>query len=191
MRVIGGRYRGTPIVAPKGSRTRPTSDRVREAVFNILTHGAPALDLEGLRVLDLFAGSGAMGLEALSRGAAFGLFVDNDYAARAAIRRNIEALSLAGVTKILRRDALNLGEAGRLGVFDVVFADPPYGEALGLEALVRAAKGGWLAPDCVALVEERADVLVEPPDGFEELDRRRFGDTLVVILRHCGSGSGD
>ena len=114
MRIVAGKFRGARIEAPKGLATRPTSDRVRQALFNVLEHGAPHVDFEGARVLDLFAGSGALGLEALSRGARFCLFIEEAAAARGAIRRNVEALGLTGVTKIWRRDATKLGEAGTL-----------------------------------------------------------------------------
>src|SRR5262249_12910865 len=150
VRIIGGRFRGRPLASPAGA-TRPTSDRVREAVFNILSHGIPDLELEGARVLDLFAGSGALGLEALSRGARFCLFVENSADARARIRRNIDALGLTGSTKIFRRDATELGSAGRAGAFTLVFIDPPYAEPLGERALAAAAAGGWLAPGALAV----------------------------------------
>src|SRR5215510_16048942 len=123
MRIIAGKFRGASIEAPKGLATRPTSDRVRQALFNVLEHGAPQFDFAGARVLDLFAGSGALGLEAMSRGARFCLFVEESADARAAIRRNVEAIRLTGVTKIWRRDATKLGAAGTLAPFDLVFLD--------------------------------------------------------------------
>ena len=139
MRIVAGKFRAKRIEAPKGLTTRPTSDRVRQALFNVLEHGAPQFDFAGARVLDLFAGSGALGLEAMSRGARFCLFVEESADARASIRRNVEALSLTGVTKIWRRDATKLGEAGTLAPFDLIFLDPPYGKGLGLRALQSAA----------------------------------------------------
>ncbi|ODS00792.1 16S rRNA (guanine(966)-N(2))-methyltransferase RsmD [Methyloceanibacter methanicus] len=183
MRIVAGRFKGKALDAPKGLGTRPTSDRVREALFNVLTHGAPQVDFEGLRVLDLFAGSGALGLEAVSRGARYCLFIEEDAGARAAIRRNVEGLGLTGVTKIWRRDATRLGPAGNLPPFDLVFCDPPYGQGLGARALQAAIKGGWLAPGAIAVLEEQAG---EPPDWPEllrEIDRRRYGGTEIAIAR--------
>jgi 16S rRNA (guanine966-N2)-methyltransferase len=181
MRIVAGKFRGARIEAPKGLATRPTSDRVRQALFNVLTHGGPCLDLEGLRVLDLFAGSGALGLEALSRGARFALFIEESAEARAAIRRNVDALGLTGATKIWRRDATRLGEASALQSFDLVFCDPPYGKSLGERALAAACEGGWLAPGAVAVLEERADRAIAWPAPFQEIDRRRYGDTAIAI----------
>jgi 16S rRNA (guanine966-N2)-methyltransferase len=183
MRIVAGKFRGASLVAPKGLATRPTSDRVRQALFNVLEHGAPAFDFEGARVLDLFAGSGALGLEALSRGARFALFIEDDAGARAAIRRNVEALGLTGVSKIWRRDATKLGEAGTLTPFELVFCDPPYGQGLGQRALQAAAEGGWIAAGGVAVLEERADMEIAWPVGFSEIDARRYGDTQIAIAR--------
>ena len=183
MRIVAGKFRGAKIEAPKGLATRPTSDRVRQALFNVLIHGAPGLDLEGLRVLDLFAGSGALGLEALSRGARFALFIEESAAARAAIRRNVEALGLTGATKIWRRDATRLGEAGSVQPFDLVFCDPPYGAGLGERAIAAAAEGGWVAQGAVAVLEERADRIIEWPPLFEEIDRRRYGDSAIALAK--------
>src|SRR5262245_28327832 len=154
MRIVAGRLRGRPLAAPDDARTRPTSDRVREAVFNILEHGIADFALAGLRVLDLFAGTGALGLEALSRGAAFCLFVEEDAAARGLIRRNIEALGLTGVTKVFRRNATDLGPAGNRGGFGLVFLDPPYEHGLAPRALASAAAGGWLRSGAIAVIED-------------------------------------
>jgi 16S rRNA (guanine966-N2)-methyltransferase len=172
MRIVAGKFRGARIEAPKGLATRPTSDRVRQALFNLLTHGAPLLDLEGLRVL---------GLEALSRGARYALFIEESAEARAAIRRNVEALGLTGATKIWRRDATRLGPAGTLQPFDLIFCDPPYGKGLGERALAAACEGGWVAPGAVAVIEERAGHAIAWPAPFQEIDQRRYGDTLVAI----------
>src|SRR5215813_3342294 len=133
MRIVGGTFKGRAIAAPEGRATRPTSDRARESIFNVLAHADWSPGVEGRRVLDLFAGSGALGFEALSRGAAFALFVDTDAAARGAIRENIETLGLFGETRIHRRDATDLGlkPAGVGAPFDLVFLDPPYGKGLG------------------------------------------------------------
>jgi len=181
MRIVGGRFRGRALVAPPGIDTRPTSDRLREAIFNILEHGA--FPLTDASVLDLFAGTGALGLEALSRGAKFALFVEESAAARAAIRANIEALGLTGATKIFRRDTSNLGAMppGAGGPFELVFLDPPYGKGLVRLALESLRAGGWLAPSATLVIETGAEeALVLPPD-YVERDRRRYGDTLLTI----------
>jgi 16S rRNA (guanine966-N2)-methyltransferase len=183
MRIVAGKFRGARIEAPKGLATRPTSDQVRQALFNVLEHGAPAVAFEGARVLDLFAGSGALGLEALSRGARFCLFIEESAAARAAIRRNVEALGLTGATKIWRRDATRLGPAGTMQLFDLIFCDPPYGQGLGEGALASAAEGGWVRAGAIAVLEERAAAVIAWPAPFEEIDRRRYGDTTIVIAR--------
>jgi len=186
MRIIAGRFKGKTLDAPKGPHTRPTTDRVREALFNVLEHGAPQFDFEGSRVLDLFSGSGALGLEALSRGARYCLFIEDDASARAAIRRNVEALGLTGATKIWRRDATRLGPAGNLASFDLVFCDPPYGRGLGAQALARAAEGGWLKTGAVAILEDRADTEAVWPQPFSPVDSRRYGDTQVGIATFIG-----
>jgi 16S rRNA (guanine966-N2)-methyltransferase len=183
MRIVAGRFRGAAIAAPKGQDIRPTGDRVRESIFNILAHGVEGLEIEGARVLDLFAGTGALGLEALSRGAAYVHFVEDSAEARGLIRRNADALGVMGVTKIYRRDATKLGDAGTLRPFDLLFADPPYGNGLAERALAAARAGGWLSAAATAVVEERADAEFMPPDGFTLLDRRLYGDTAVHFLR--------
>ena len=183
MRIVGGTRKGSRLAAPASDRVRPTSDRTREAVFNILAHGIDGFDIEGARVLDLFAGTGALGLEALSRGARSCLFVDDHAESRALIRRNVETLALTGVTRIFRRDATRLGPAERMGPFELVFADPPYGKGLAERALASAREGGWLVPGAVVVVEESAEAELSAPAGFAEIDRRRYGDTQVVFLR--------
>jgi 16S rRNA (guanine966-N2)-methyltransferase len=183
MRIVGGTLRGRALAAPSDERTRPTSDRVREAMFNILAHGAPALDLTGARVLDLFAGTGALGLEALSRGAAFALFVDDDPGARGVIRTNIEAFGLTGQTKIFRRDATGMGGAVQMGQYDLVFLDPPYGKGLGELALASVLDGGWLKPGTIVVVEEQAEAQIALPAAFEVIDQRTWGGTQVVFAR--------
>jgi 16S rRNA (guanine966-N2)-methyltransferase len=185
MRIVAGKFKGARIEAPKGLATRPTSDRVREALFNVLQHGSPEVDLEGARVLDLFAGSGALGLEACSRGARFCLFVEESAEARGAIRRNVEALHLTGATKIWRRDATRLGEAGTLAPFDLIFLDPPYGKGLGEAALAAAVAGGWVADGAIVALEERAAAEVPIPPQFQELEVRRYGDTKIVLARNA------
>lgn len=163
---------------------RPTSDKVREALFNILAHG-PFGDFDGARVLDLFAGTGALGLEALSRGARFVLLVDDHLESRAIIRRNVEALHATGATKIWRRGATQLGpmppNAG--GPFDLVFCDPPYRQGLAAPALVSAREGGWLAPGALCVVEAAAEEEPVTAAGFEALDSRTWGDTRAEIFR--------
>src|SRR5215207_635095 len=171
MRIVGGRFRGRALAGPRTDAVRPTSDRLRETIFNILAH---AYDdpVTGARVLDLFAGTGALGLEALSRGAAFALFVDDGADARALIRANIEALGLGGVTRLFRRDATRLGLAHPVEPFALAFADPPYGRGLAEQALASARAGGWLASNALAVVEEATEAGFQPPEGFVELDRR-------------------
>ena len=186
VRIIAGQFRGRPLAAPEGAHTRPTSDRVREAVFNILEHGIADFAIPGIRVLDLFAGTGALGLEALSRGAGFCLFVEEDAAARGLIRRNIETLGLTGATKVFRRDATNLGRAGNLGGFGLVFLDPPYEQGLAQRALASAAQGGWLAAGAIAVIEERRRATVALPEDFLGLEQRAWGDTQVLLARFTG-----
>jgi 16S rRNA (guanine966-N2)-methyltransferase len=183
MRIVAGKFRGASIEAPRGLATRPTSDKVRQALFNVLEHGAPDFDFDGARVLDLFAGSGALGLEALSRGARFCVFVDESAAARAAIRRNVEALGLTGASKIWRRDATRLGPVGTLQPFDLVFCDPPYGKSLGERAIAAAVDGAWIRDDAIAVIEERADHSFVWPHPFVEIDARRYGDTAISIAK--------
>lgn len=183
MRIVGGRFRGRALAAPKHEGLRPTSDRVRESVFNILAHGIADFSLEGLRVIDLFAGTGALGIEALSRGAAYCLFVEEAPEARALIRTNVEALGLTGATRIFRRDATDLGPAGNMEPYGLAFLDPPYGRGLGERALAVLREGTWLQPGAVVVLEERADAEVALPEGFSELDRRSWGDTQVVFGR--------
>ncbi len=182
MRIVAGRFRGAQLAAPRTRDVRPTSDRVREAIFNILAHGL-GVNLEGARVLDLFAGTGALGLEALSRGAAYVLFVEDDAEARRLIRRNVETLGATGATRIYRRDATRPGEPGTLKPFDVLFADPPYGKGLAKKALAAMAAGGWLVPGAIAVIEERADAGFTAPEGFALEDERSYGDTAVYFFR--------
>lgn len=182
MRVVGGRLRSRPLAGPKSDAVRPTGDRLRETMFNILTHayGDP---ISGARVLDLFAGTGALGIEALSRGAAHALFVDDGVEARAVLRANVETLGLGGLTRIFRRNATKLGPAHPLEPFDLAFLDPPYGKGLAEKALVSARDGGWLKPHALIVVEEAADAGFVAPDGFEELERRKYDDTEFALLR--------
>ena len=183
MRIVGGRLRSRPLSGPKSQGVRPTSDRLREALFNILTH-AYEDPVEGARVLDLFAGTGALGIEAISRGAAFALFVDEGVEARALLRANIETLGLGGLTRIFRRDATRLGPAHPIEPFSLVFCDPPYGKGLAEKALASAREGGWLKPGALVIVEEAADAGFVAPEGFEELERRRYDDTEFMFIRY-------
>lgn len=189
MRIVAGLYRGRALTAPPGEATRPTSDRARQAVFNVLEHAAWSPGLQGARVMDLFAGSGGLGLEALSRGAAFCLFVETDAAARGAIRDNIDAIAgggeLFGRTRIHRRDATDLGQRpGADGApFDVAFLDPPYGQGLGEAALAELLRGGWLAPEALAVFERGAGEVDPVTPGFELLDARAYGAARVLFLR--------
>ena len=184
MRIVGGKFRGRALAAPNSIATRPTSDRVREAVFNILAHGIDECEIEGAKVLDLFAGTGALGCEALSRGASFCMFVEEDAAARGTIRENVEALGLTGITKIFRRDATDLGPAGKYAGYALVFVDPPYDHGLAPRALASAAAGGWLVPNAVCVIEDRAGTAIDLPPGFAKLDSRTWGDTLVLFARY-------
>lgn len=153
-------------------------------MFNILAHGVEDFDIAGVRVLDLFAGTGALGLEALSRGASYCLFVEQDADARGLIRQNVEAFGLTGVTRIFRRDATSLGPAGRADAFGLVLCDPPYDKGLGENALTAAAQGGWLLPGAVAVLEEHASAAIALPAGFQEIDRRSWGQTQAVFARY-------
>jgi len=183
MRVVGGRLKGRNLVSPSSREIRPTADRLRESVINILVH-AYGNPFQGARVLDLFAGTGALGIEAISRGAAFALFVDNAAEARALLRNNVEALGLGGVTKVFRRDATNLGPAHPLEPFALVFLDPPYAKGLAEKALASLRDGGWLTPAALLVVEEAKAAAFAAPDGFEELERRMYDDTEFVLLRN-------
>ncbi len=182
MRIVGGSLRGRVLKTPQSQAVRPTSDRLRESIFDILGH---AYDdpVAGAAVVDLFAGTGALGLEALSRGAARALFVDDGAEARALLRANIDALGLGGVTRVFRRDATRLGLAPAGEVFSLAFLDPPYGKGLASRALASLASGGWLAPGALIVIEEAADALVELPEGLAEEETRRYGDTKIIIAR--------
>lgn len=189
MRIVGGRFRGKNLVSPKSDAVRPTSDRVRESLFNILAHGDFGQDREifsSARVLDLFAGTGALGIEAISRGAASVLFVEDGIEARGLLRQNIENFGLTGIARVFRRDATSLGPCQKYGPFSLVFLDPPYGKALGEKALQSAIDGGWLSEGAICVWEESATAEVEIPSGAELLNSRKYGDTLIRILRVNG-----
>ncbi len=181
MRIIGGRLKGRILRAPATRAVRPTGDRVRETLFNILAHalGDP---VPGTRVLDLFAGTGALGLEALSRGAAFALFVEAGVEGRALIRHNVEALGLAGACRVLRRDATKLGAAA-VPPSGLAFLDPPYGRGLAERALTSLRDGAWLSEGALCVVEEAGDAALDPPDGFAAIERRAVGDAQLLFLR--------
>lgn len=187
MRIVGGRLRGRTLAGPKPGigGIRPTSDRLRESLFNVLAHAYDDA-VAGARVLDLFAGTGALGFEALSRGAAFALMVDDGTEARGLIRENQMALGVAGISRIFRRDATKLGEISAMPPFDLAFCDPPYRKGLGEKALTSARDGGWLAPGALVVLEEALDAEMALPEGFEEMERREYGETQVVVLRIIG-----
>jgi 16S rRNA (guanine966-N2)-methyltransferase len=189
LRIVSGEFRGKTLAAPRGEATRPTSDRARQAIFNILEHAPWSSGVREKRVIDLFAGSGALGFEALSRGAAFCLFVETDEAARGAIRENVDAMGLFGRTRVHRRDATQLGvRPGADGpAFDLAFLDPPYAKGLGETALARLAKGGWLAPGATVVFERAAAEGPFEVEGYALLDARDYGAARVSFLRH-GAG---
>lgn len=183
MRIVGGTLRGRALSAPRTHAIRPTSNRLRESVFDILAHafGDP---VSGAAIIDLFAGTGALGLEALSRGGARALFVDDGAEARALLRANIEALGLGGVARVFRRDAAKLGAAPPGEVFSLAFLDPPYGRGLATPALTSLIEGGWLVPGALIVIEEAADATVGLPEGVTLEDTRRYGDTQFIIARY-------
>jgi 16S rRNA (guanine966-N2)-methyltransferase len=182
VRIVGGEFRGRPIATPRSDAIRPTSDRTREALFNILAHRF-ADKFDGARVLDLFSGTGALGLEALSRGASFCLFVEESAEGRGLIRDNVENFGLTGRSKIFRRDATALGEAGTTLPFGLLFADPPYGKGLGERALRSALLGGWLQPGAICVVEEAASASFDAGPAFSVVGERAYGDTVIRILQ--------
>ena len=182
VRIVGGRLGGRPLAGPKSRDIRPTSDRLRESLFNVLMHRHRDVLEEG-RVLDLFAGTGALGLEALSRGASLAVLVDQGFEARGLIRENIEHLGVGGQARLLKRDATRLGMVAPFEPFTLLFCDPPYGRGLGDAALASALAGGWLARDGLAVLEETADAELALPEGLELIERRAQGDTQLVFAR--------
>lgn len=185
MRIVGGSLRGLKLAevgaGDPAAHLRPTTDRVRESIFNLLINGTHGNPIPGARALDLFAGTGALGLEALSRGAARVAFVDDGVAARALLRANIEKARAMGVTDVWRRDATRLGQ-NRAAPYDLVFLDPPYGMGLGERALQSAIEGGWLAPGAMVVWEEARPPA--PVAGLEQIEQRKYGDTIVTLLRN-------
>jgi len=189
MRIVGGRLKGRALLTPASRAIRPTSERLRESIFDILEHRFPGF-IEGARVVDLFAGTGALAIEALSRGARFALLIDNGAQARALLRANVEALALGGVTRIWRADATRLGAAPAGGPFALVagtvalaFLDPPYGQGLAAPALASLVEGGWVEPDALCVVEEDAKADIAAPPGLVRIDERVYGDTKIAIFQ--------
>jgi 16S rRNA (guanine966-N2)-methyltransferase len=182
MRVVGGKFGGRSLKGPSSDAIRPTSDRMRESLFNILAHGLDC-EIEGARVLDLFAGTGACSIEAISRGAGYAVMVDIGTEARGLQRENVEALGLGGITRILRRDATKLGPVSPFEPFDLAFCDPPYGKGLGEAALASALAGGWLKKGALVVLEERASAGIALAEGFEEIDRRKAGETQLIFAK--------
>lgn len=187
MRIVGGQFSGLTLAAPADRAIRPSSDRLREAVFNILQHRFDDA-ASGARVLDLFAGTGALGLEALSRGARSALFIDVSAASRALVRRNLEAAGVMGLARISKRDATHLGPASGKGEFTLVFLDPPYGKKLAEGALKSLTHGDWLADGALLVVEEKAGVEIAPPAAYQREDAREYGDSQVLFLRYREPG---
>lgn len=185
MRIVGGDFKGRSLTAPDGRNTRPTSDRAREAIFNILAHAEWAPDMDGARVMDVFAGSGALGFEALSRGAAFCLFVETDEAARGAIRDNVESFGLFGNTRVHRRDATQLGPrpGSQAEAFDLVFLDPPYHKGLGELALDCLISGNWLSENATVVFERGADEGDFATDVWEISNAKIYGAAQVLFLK--------
>ena len=185
LRITAGKFGGRGLKAPPGADVRPTSDKVRQAIFNVLEHkdfGFP-FRVEGVRVADIFAGTGAMGLEALSRGARFCLFIDDAAQSRALIRENVEALGLTGASKIWRRDASRLGALDTLQPFDLAFLDPPYRKDLLAPALRELRDGHWLVAPALAVAEAAEDETIPSTEGFTLADERVYGDTRVAFLK--------
>jgi len=187
LRIVAGIHKGRALSSPKSNATRPTSDRVREAMFNILSHSIDGFSFSNARVLDLFAGTGALGLEALSRGAKFILFIDDSAAARGLIRSNAETLGATGQVKIWRRDAAHLALLDNIPPFNLVFADPPYNKGLGDKALAGLVAGNWLAEGAVVVLEEAKSAEITIPDQLQTLTTRDYGDTTAYFLRFGGS----
>ena len=182
MRIIGGRFKGRGLKTPSDQSVRPTSDRLRETLFNILAHAYEDPMVQA-RVLDLFAGTGALGLEALSRGASFAQFVDDSAQGRGLLRANIELLGVAAVTKVFRRDATRMGQVHPHEPFSLIFCDPPYNQGLGDKALTSAYQGGWFAPKALILFEESSKADLSLPPELTLLETRDFGETQVMFLQ--------
>ncbi len=182
MRIVSGKFRGRSLQAPKSQAIRPTSDRIRESLFNVISHNYSD-NLDNTRVLDLFAGTGALGIEALSRGARFTLFIENSIEGRGLLRQNIENFSLQGHSKVFRRDVTELGPIGSMTPFDLVFADPPYGCGFGEKAAAGLVAGNWLSPSGLFVLEEDKDSAPESLPGFELLETKSYAGTKIGIFR--------
>ena len=184
MRIVAGKHRGAALATPAAGSLaiRPTSDRLRESVFNILEHAYDGI-LQDARVMDVFAGTGALGFEAMSRGAKTCLFVEEAAEARGLIRRNQETLGLMGATRIFRRDATTMGSIGPAEPYTLAFLDPPYGKGLAEKALASLLSGGWLSASALVVIEEAAKAEVTLPDELERLDERQYGETQVIFAR--------
>ncbi len=191
MRIVGGAFKGRALKAPSNQTVRPTTDRAREALFNILAHNDDLFvedqGLDGATVIDLFAGTGALGLEALSRGAAFALFVDNSIEGRGLIRENMQACGVAARARLFKRDATKIGERGKMDRATLAFLDPPYGKGLGERALTALHDGNWLAPAALVIVEESAKADFTASEPFEVLQTRQMGETQLSFLRYGGA----
>lgn len=181
MRIVGGEFRGRALATPQAQKIRPTSDRVRENLFNIIAHSYSDR-LHGTRVLDLFAGSGALGIEAISRGSRFVLFVESSIEGRSLLRQNVEKFSLQGKSKIYRRDATDLGERGALPPFDLVFADPPYNCGFGELAAASLLAHGWLADGALLVLEEAENSAPASLPGYDCIERRNYSGTVVTMF---------
>ncbi len=184
MRIVGGRFRGRALEAPSGRDLRPTADRVRESIFNVLAHGVDGFDFDGLTVLDVFAGTGALGLEAMSRGCVHGVFIDADPSAQALTRKNAGALGLGRAVTLLKLDATRLPPPPRIAKTPagLVFLDPPYEKGLVAPALKGLVNKGWIKQGCVCVVEVAAKEEFDPPREFEILDERTYGAARVIFL---------
>lgn len=191
MRIVGGTFKGRTLKGPSSQAVRPTSDRARQALFNILEHNSNLFchgqALEGATVIDLFAGTGALGLEALSRGAAYTLFVDSSVEGRGLIRENMQTMGVAVRARLFRRDATKIGERGKMDPFTLAFLDPPYGKGLGDQALRALDEGNWLAPGALVVFEESTKAEVTIPDAFSVLDERDMGEARMRFLRYRGA----
>nr|WP_306421401.1 16S rRNA (guanine(966)-N(2))-methyltransferase RsmD [Bartonella henselae] len=182
VRVVGGKFAGRVLFAPVGQSIRPTSDRTRESLFNIFASQEGQFWVNK-RILDLFAGTGALGIEALSRGAKAAVFVENSVEGRGLIQKNLEALELQSIGRILRRDATKLGNIGTMLPFDVVCADPPYGRCLGERAFMEVLQGGWAKANTLFVLEEKKDAIIHLPEIFYLDDERFYGETTIRFYK--------
>ncbi len=187
MRIVGGEFRGRALRTPKSTDIRPTTDRTRESLFNILMHSYPEV-LDGGRVMDLFAGTGAVGIEALSRGCSFAIFVEMGVEGRGLIRENTMALNLQGRTKLFRRDATDMGTCSNMERFGFLFVDPPYGKGSGEKAIISAINGGWLSDGALVVLEERADIIPTEIPQCDLMEERSFGETKMHFYSYKAKG---